>query len=365
MVLPLLFIARFDDDREISRLIEDVWEENSTGESVTLQLYLQEIVLLLNENLTSSSWAKKKKSYRATKVLAETLGRSLSPYVQDLLKTVLKEIPGRIWEGKEEILDATAALVEACHDSVITDDSVNQEAIVTAMVSACSKKQKSFRNAAFLNLEKIIKAFGKPEISEMVVPFLVQVCNEAFEDRANNILEMVETHADSTRYDSFAFEKSLDSITAALNTANTSAVLAKWETIVMALVNALQPVCPWKVKLCAFPTIQMLYKRVSHVTAGFSDPSNAVMKRISESFHRLFPLTSECIKTTNIAKVHVAASECLLDMIEVHCLPDQQIELSIYDELSHLYNMVKDQSAKLILKKSLEALDILKNSSNL
>lgn len=57
----ILLFCRFEDDKTISSLYEDLWDENMSNERITLQLFLGEIVDLINEGITSSSWASKKK----------------------------------------------------------------------------------------------------------------------------------------------------------------------------------------------------------------------------------------------------------------------------------------------------------------
>lgn len=54
--------CRFEDDKTISSLYEDLWDENMSNERITLQLFLGEIADLINEGITSSSWASKKKA---------------------------------------------------------------------------------------------------------------------------------------------------------------------------------------------------------------------------------------------------------------------------------------------------------------
>ena len=52
---------RFDDDKETSALYGELWEDIPSSEKVTLQLYLPEIVSLLCDCMSSSSWAGKRK----------------------------------------------------------------------------------------------------------------------------------------------------------------------------------------------------------------------------------------------------------------------------------------------------------------
>lgn len=58
----MIINCRFEDDKQISSLFEEVWEDITSGERVTLQLFLQEIVNHICESITSSSWASKKKA---------------------------------------------------------------------------------------------------------------------------------------------------------------------------------------------------------------------------------------------------------------------------------------------------------------
>lgn len=58
----MIINCRFEDDKQISSLFEEVWEDITSGERVTLQLFLQEIVNHICESITSSSWACKKKA---------------------------------------------------------------------------------------------------------------------------------------------------------------------------------------------------------------------------------------------------------------------------------------------------------------
>jgi len=53
--------CRFEDDKNVSGLFEELWEEYTSGERITLHLYLTEIVSLICEGMSSSSWASKRK----------------------------------------------------------------------------------------------------------------------------------------------------------------------------------------------------------------------------------------------------------------------------------------------------------------
>ncbi|KAF5195325.1 Proteasome-associated ecm29, partial [Thalictrum thalictroides] len=97
-IFPVTFIARFEDDKDVGGIFEELWEETTSTERITLQLYAEEIVTLLREGIMSSSWASKEKSAKAIRKLSEVLGDSLVPHHSALLDCLLKEVPGRVWE---------------------------------------------------------------------------------------------------------------------------------------------------------------------------------------------------------------------------------------------------------------------------
>nr|KJB35644.1 hypothetical protein B456_006G122400 [Gossypium raimondii] len=97
VIIPVIFTSRFEDDKHVSGLFEELWEESTSGDRITLQLYMGEIVSLICDSIASSSWASKRKSAKAICKLSEVLGDSLSSY-HVLLTSLMKEIPGRLWE---------------------------------------------------------------------------------------------------------------------------------------------------------------------------------------------------------------------------------------------------------------------------
>ncbi|KAK2971903.1 hypothetical protein RJ640_011684, partial [Escallonia rubra] len=178
IVIPVIFVSRFEDDKNVSSLYEELWEENMSSERITLQLYLEEIVNLISEGIISSSWASKRKACESLSLslslppslpppctharaalgitkLSEVLGVSLSTYHHVLLTSLMKEIPGRFWEGKDALLSALSALCTSCHEAISNSDPAASKAILSLISSACRKRVKKFREAAFSCLEQV------------------------------------------------------------------------------------------------------------------------------------------------------------------------------------------------------------------
>ena len=54
-------VFSFEDDKMVSTIFEEIWEENTSGQSVALQLYASDIIPLILKGLSSTSWTEKKK----------------------------------------------------------------------------------------------------------------------------------------------------------------------------------------------------------------------------------------------------------------------------------------------------------------
>lgn len=113
--LPFVFFARHDDDEDVKKLFDEVWDGN-TGGSRAASLYLKDIVQLVNDNLKSARWSIKHAAALAVsdtiKALASTQGNITTENAL-LLWTPLKQaLLEKTWEGKEKLLEGLETFVE-------------------------------------------------------------------------------------------------------------------------------------------------------------------------------------------------------------------------------------------------------------
>ncbi|KAF8017212.1 hypothetical protein BT93_H2414 [Corymbia citriodora subsp. variegata] len=363
-ILSAIFISRFEDDENLSGIFEEPWEENTSGEQITLQLYMREIVSLICENISSSSWGSKKKAARAICKLGEVLGESLSPCHQDLLIPLMKELPGRFWEGKEALLYALGALSKSCHQAISKEDPNAAGAILDLLSSACSKKVKKYREAALLSLDQVIKAFGNHEFFNMVFPKLFDLCSSATSAKsgqAHSANDSAKADYDGKEDSSVPLEKVLDCVTSCIRVAYIDDILKEKSNLKQLWIVSLSPEFSWTVKTSAFLSIKGLCSRI-HDTLLDSQLASQHANTAS-LFHELLSSVSlkvaECIATVKIAQVHISASECLLAMITL-CreLPlTLGTEAGLKDLLAHLHEVEKSEQAKSLLNRCIRLLE--------
>ncbi|CAL9128643.1 uncharacterized protein LOC103992459 [Musa acuminata AAA Group] len=368
VVVPVIFISRFEDDKHISTSFEDLWEENSSSERVTLQLYLAEIVVLLCDCLASSSWANKRKSAKAIRKLSEILGESLSPYHHNLLKCLLKELPGRFWEGKDVILYGIASLCSSCHEAISVEDPTMPFLVLGAITSACSKKIKSYHEAAFSCLEQVIRDFNHPDFFSHVFPMLYDVCTQSVATKtmnSNSIISAIETGKDNMEDASVPLNKVLDCVASCVYVAHLQDILKNSKKLIEVFSSSLSPGLNWPVKMSVFSSIRELCSKFQHVVEGNPTYSSEATPLIFELFHSLAPKIVECIRVVKISQVHISASECLLEMSKLYretptCMEDVELK----DELVHLCEVEKSEQAKTLLRQCITILEDLKYKSS-
>ncbi|KAI9402448.1 hypothetical protein POPTR_001G274500v4 [Populus trichocarpa] len=358
VIFPVIFISRFEDDKNISGLFEELWEDSTSGERVTIHLYLGEIVSLICEGLASSSWTSKRKSAQAICKLSEVMGESLSSYHHVLLDSVMKELPGRLWEGKESLLNAIGALSSSCHKAISSENPVTSDAILNMVSSACTKKVKKYREAAFSSLDQVIKAFGDPKFFNVIFPLLFGMCDSTAANKSGSALASDAAKTDNVD-PAVPLEKILGCVMSCIHVAHLNDIFEQKKNLMDLLLISLSPGFQWTVKLSAFSLIKELCSRLQSIlveaSKGASQHDSAT-SFVQELFYSVSPKIVECISTIKIAQVHISASECLLEVTGLASV--RWTDVGFKEELLHQYEVEKNEEAKSYLKK---CIDIFEN----
>ncbi|GER40722.1 ARM repeat superfamily protein [Striga asiatica] len=370
IIVPVVFVSRFEDDKTISSLYLELWEENMSSERITLQLYLGEVVVLINEGLLSSSWAKVVlccctissidtsvtymlfcyvQASQAICKLSEVLGESLSSHHNVLLTSLIKEVPGRLWEGKDAVLNALSSLCTSCHEAISASNPDAPNAILNLVSSACTKKAQKYREAAFCCLEQVIKAFNRPEFFNMIFPSLLEIGKSLGPMKSVQISLISDVKAGSWSKHRFlvADTDERDSAPAALHDKVLSCITACIQVADI-------------VKLTAFSSIKEL---ISELKSSINSSQDCSMQSkigtfIHELFYSVSPEVLKTFRTIQIGQVHIAAAECLLELTNQYSAipPVNWTELAFTTELLDLCQVEKSEQAKSLLKKCIDIL---------
>lgn len=362
VIIPVIFTSRFEDDKHVSGLFEELWEESTSGDRITLQLYMGEIVSLICDSIASSSWASKRKSAKAICKLSEVLGDSLSSY-HVLLTSLMKEIPGRLWEGKETLLDAISALSVSNHKAISMEDPALPGTILSLVSSACTKKVKKYREAAFSCLEQVIKSFGNPEFFCLVFPMLFDMCNLTSPNktgRAPLASDTTKAESDDAEDVSIPVDKLMNCITSCIRVASVTDLVENEKKLMDVFSISLSPGFQWTVKMSAFSSVKELCSRLQSNLNDFQGTSLHAHTTafIHELFSSVSPKLVECISTIKISQVHIAASECLLEIAQLgrYISATNWRDIGLEGEVVQLIEKEKNEQARSTLKKCIDNL---------
>ena len=157
-VLPLAFIGRFDEAESVAKRWQEVWEENASGASATLRLYLDEILEACFARLTAAQYRVKAQGAAAAAAAAKAAPEVVKPRAPEMLRALLAELPGRVWEGKEVVPGAVADVLEACPECVVGAGA--RDEAVRALVAEAGRKKAAYREAALEALRRALAALA-------------------------------------------------------------------------------------------------------------------------------------------------------------------------------------------------------------
>jgi proteasome component ECM29 len=152
-VAPVAYLAQFDDDADVAATWREVWEEATTSVGAGLRLHMGPVLERVRAGLTSPQWGRKKAAAAAVARLCAGAGDAAAAHAPEVMAALLRELPGRLWEGKEAVVGAVGALAAACPAALRAADAGAPAAVVAALLEAGGKKKAAYRRAALEQLE--------------------------------------------------------------------------------------------------------------------------------------------------------------------------------------------------------------------
>lgn len=183
-IMPLIFFAKHEEVNEENKptveMWQELWNDVSFGDSM-LQLYLNDIVAVLESSLNSQSWLLKAQSGSSIRTIAKRLESSLKEEDRArLIELVLANVSGRTFSGKERLVEALAAL---CSKS--SNKELNHR-LIEAVLRECRKEEEIYKT-------KVLKCLGD----------VLETLDEEnrFEDVYNLVWDLLDKKTISTKDD--------------------------------------------------------------------------------------------------------------------------------------------------------------------
>ena len=150
-IMPLIFFAKHEefteDNKSTVELWQELWNDVSFGDSM-IQLYLNDIVAVLESSLNNQSWLLKAQSGSSIKTIAKRLSSNLKEEDRiRLVELVLSNVSGRTFSGKERLVEALAALCSKTSSKELSNR------LIEAVLRECRKEEEIYKT-------KVLKCLG-------------------------------------------------------------------------------------------------------------------------------------------------------------------------------------------------------------
>lgn len=163
IVVPVVFIGRFDSREDTSKLFNKIWEECGAS----LALYVPETVAAFGVAFEASSWQMKQQGAKSLAKFAESLNFSqFAKQAPELLKMLITGLKGRTWQGKESLLNALAKLVACAIEmwskpSEHPTNTVSADELFKMINTEIARKSLEYKKAAIVCAADVLTAFDK------------------------------------------------------------------------------------------------------------------------------------------------------------------------------------------------------------
>jgi len=151
-IAPVAYIAQLDSEEQKSKIWMEVWEECIAVTGSGIRGNAKSIMELALEMLKSSQWSRKKSAGKALVTLFDSASDILIADFPRILRALLDDIPGKIWDGKEILLTSLGAAVKSTGEKCFNDFGDLKAAILEALINAATKKKHPYRKEALRQL---------------------------------------------------------------------------------------------------------------------------------------------------------------------------------------------------------------------
>ncbi|GMH36012.1 hypothetical protein BSKO_03880 [Bryopsis sp. KO-2023] len=337
-IIPAAFFARFSEDEGVGAVWKGVWDEGIPSESAAARIYAEELTKGLILGLQSQQWGRKAAAAKAISSLSEINAEAIQPHARTIAAQLLKEVPGRIWDGKENILQALASLCKRCPKQM---GEVSTE-VIAALKGACEKGKKKYKETALECLILCFESLDDLDQYEQVASMLIEACNRhAAEDKPSTATSETETATEAPS--KLPIKSSMKCLGAAWVHTKSDVQVKNGASLASCLAGVLIGVHPWHVKVVAAETAKQF-------TEGIREDAKTIA---TEWIEKLVLGGVECTREPKYQQLRTAG----LDLLE-SCLKSvndkQSLPLSaVMDRLSAMVDeekvsVVKAQAASIL-----------------
>jgi len=160
MAIPIIMLGRNDPIPKTKKIFKQAWQE--CGGTTKIRLYLKEILLCVRSSIQASQWKLKKQAALTLKDVCIKVKSDISDHASELLQLLIEGLKGRVWEGKEGLLDGLSALCKSSNQTFLSldeTDPLHPNNILALIANQCKKRNKVFKASALSCYASLLETF--------------------------------------------------------------------------------------------------------------------------------------------------------------------------------------------------------------
>ena len=176
-ICAVVFYGLSDADKGVKDVMRDIWEE-TFGPLGGARTHSHEMVNLLCDGLTSSFWGKRSQSATSISYFGQKYPDEVIKYAVTFIRTLLKQLMGRTWDGKVTLLTALNTCCDVLWDK--SDEKSMDQSLAVEVVTFLAKETKNrkgdYRRKVVAHLSSICKVLSaKIPVFPLVSDVLLQI----------------------------------------------------------------------------------------------------------------------------------------------------------------------------------------------
>lgn len=181
--LPLTFIGMNDIDKEVAKVFERQWIENTSGSNV-LKLYLNEIIELMSSHIKSPNYQIRQNLAKSIVKLTNDINdfnNFSDQVIRNIFDILLESCKGKSWSGKELIFEALVNYSIKLKN-LLNDDESLLESINKIVLTESKRRNKDYQRHSIKIAGKYLYHFPTDELFEVYLETMELIVNDKYDD---------------------------------------------------------------------------------------------------------------------------------------------------------------------------------------
>lgn len=166
--LPLAFIGKHDEDKDVQKLFESEWIECASGNSA-IKLYFNEIRSLIELQIKCNDYSIRRLIARTLIDMASLIDNYSEKETEALFEILLYGCKDKSWVGKELVFDA---LIKFSTKNVakLNNNSELMDAVLKTVTTEVKRRNKTYQVCAIQSMSSFIREF--PQFLELITQYV-------------------------------------------------------------------------------------------------------------------------------------------------------------------------------------------------